>query len=515
MKKTLALALALAMVLSLGVVAPALADKANDTLIYGIEGDPGNDINTITTSGRFDLMTERMLYSNLYNYYGPDDITYNLATAVDVSSDKLTYTVKLRDGVKWTDGQPFTADDVVFTYDNIIKFDYADGHDAFVYDGKPVEVTKLDDLTVQFKLPVIAAGFMESLSAEHYIMPKHIYEGDATLDKNPKNQTPVGTGPYTLEEYKAGQYVKFKANPNYFGGAPKVGTVIFQIISDMSSAQLALKKGEINMLVIPNSAAADYEGTNVTINAYPEDRVGYMSFMMASPRVADINLRKAVMFSLSRTDMNVGAYLSKDYYTDAATFLPYKAAFYSTDGVETYQQNLDTAKQYLAKVTGAIPTLRLAYTANNVQQETQAMVIQQNLKAIGVNCELMAMDSNALQDKLNKGTDEFEMYLSGYIMGVDPNNYATLFVTGSAANYSKMSDKDLDELFRQGSVETDDTKRAEIYKKAQQKLADDAVFYPIVTNSRLLAVTNDVGGVDKARLVPIYTFEDMSKLFFQ
>jgi peptide/nickel transport system substrate-binding protein len=127
----------------------------------------------------------------------------------------------------------------------------------------------------------------------------------------------------------------------------------------------------------------------------------------------------------------------------------------------------------------------------------------------------MAMDSTALYDKLEKGTDEFEMFLGGYIMGVDPNNYASLFVTGSASNYSHMSDPDLDELFRQGSVEVDTAKRAEIYKKAQQKLADDAIFYPIVTNSRLLAVTNDVDGVADARLVPIYTFEDMSKLFFK
>jgi peptide/nickel transport system substrate-binding protein len=100
-------------------------------------------------------------------------------------------------------------------------------------------------------------------------------------------------------------------------------------------------------------------------------------------------------------------------------------------------------------------------------------------------------------------------------MGVDPNNYASLFTTGSASNYAHMSYPELDELFRQGSVETDDAKRAEIYLKAQQRLADDAIFFPIVTNSRLLAVTNDVGGVEDARLVPIYTFEDMSKLYFK
>jgi peptide/nickel transport system substrate-binding protein len=201
MKKTLALVLALMLALSLGAV-PAMADKANDTLIYGIEGDPGNDINTITTAGRYDLMTERMLYSTLYNYYGPDDITYNLAESVEVSEDKMTYTVKLRQNVKWSDGEPFTRT----TYSSPMqdhRVYYANGHDAFVYDGEPVEITKVDDYTVTFKLPVMAAGFMESLSAEHYIIPSTSTRATPRWNNNVKNQTPVGTGPYTLEEYVA------------------------------------------------------------------------------------------------------------------------------------------------------------------------------------------------------------------------------------------------------------------------------------------------------------------------
>lgn len=509
MKKTICTLLVLMMALSLG--AGALA--AGDTFVYGIEGDPGNDINTITTAGRYDLMTERMLYSTLYNYYGPDDITYLLAEKLETSADKMVYTVHLRKDVTWSDGVLFTADDVLFTYGKIIEFDYANGHDAFVYDGKPVEITKVDDYTVEFKLPVMASNFVESLTAEHYIMPKHIYEGDEKLDNNPKNQTPVGTGPYTLDEYQAGQYVKFAARKDYFLGAPKIDTVVFRIVSDMSSAALALKKGEINALVIPVSSAEDYAGTDITINAYPEDRVGYMSFVMGSPRVQDINLRKAVFYALNRTEMNIGAYLSEDYYVDAVSFLPYAAAFY-TDDVERYDTDVNKAREYLAKVQ-EVPTLKLAYTTGNAQQEIQGMVIQQNLKAIGVKVELVVMDGMAMYDKLKKGTDEFDMYLGGYIMGVDPNNYATLFVSGSASNYANMSDAELDKLFLDGSVEPDDAKRAEIYKKAQQRLADLAIFYPIVTNKRLLAVSGNVGGMEEARLVPIYTFEDMSKLYFK
>lgn len=509
MKKAIGFLLALSLLLSL----VSFVSAAESTFIYGIEGDPGNDINTITTSGRYDLMAERLLYSNLCNYYGPDDITWLLAEKIDTSEDKMVYTVHLRKGVTWSDGVPFTADDVVFTYSKIIEFDYANGHEAFVRDGKSVEIVKIDDHTVEFRLPWFSANFMESMSAEHYIMPKHIYENDKTLDNNPKNQTPVGTGPFTLAEYKAGQYFKFAARKDYFLGAPKIDNVIFRIVGDMSSAALALKKGEINALVIPNSTVDDYQGTGVEIHPYPEDRVAYASFVLTSPGVQDINLRKACFYAFSRTDMNIGAYVSPEFYQDAVSFLPAAATFF-TDDLEKYDQNLEKAKEYLAKVKD-VPTIRLAYGAGNAQQEVQSMVIQQNLKAIGVKCELVAMDFPAMYAKLKAHTADFDMFLGGYIMGIDPDNYSCLFRSDAAYNYAALNDKELDDLFLSGSVEADDAKRADIYKKAQQRLADLAVFYPIVTNYRLLAVSGNVGGVDEARLVPIYTFEDMSKLYFK
>jgi peptide/nickel transport system substrate-binding protein len=125
------------------------------------------------------------------------------------------------------------------------------------------------------------------------------------------------------------------------------------------------------------------------------------------------------------------------------------------------------------------------------------------------------MDSTSLYNKLEEGTDEFDLFLGGYIMGIDPSNYATLFVTDSAYNYSHMEDAALDNLFKAGSVEGDLVRRLQIYQDAQRRLADLAVHYPIVTNKRLLGLTNNIGGVEDARLIPIYTFEDMSKLYFK
>ncbi|AEF84069.1 oligopeptide ABC transporter, oligopeptide- binding protein [Treponema primitia ZAS-2] len=517
---SMSLRAALLMVLAFGLLAaPAFAKGAqaaaptNDTFIYGLEGDPGNDINTITTSGRYDLTEERLLYSPLLNYFGPTDITWLLAESAEASADNKVVTFHLRRGVTWSDGVPFTADDVIFTYGHIIKAEYSNGREGLVYNGAPVEFVKLDDYTVEFHFPVFVSNILELAGNEHFVMPKHIYDGDATLDNNPKNQHPVGTGPYKLTEYVAGQHARFVANDSYFGGKPKIPNLVLQFVSDLNAAKLALRRGEIHALVLANADADSFKGSNVTIHAYPEDRVGYLIFNLLSPRVQDINLRKAVFFALNREEMNIGAYLSAEYFTNAVSFLPYSNPFY-TDKLEKYDQNLQTARDFLAKVSNP-PTLRLAYTANNVQQEVQAMVAQQNLKAIGITLELLAIDSTSLNNKNRDGTTDYDAYLGGYIMGIDPSSYASLFTSTGAYNYGRVADKTLDDFFSAGSVEPNAAKRLQIYQDAQRRLADLAYQYPIVTNKRLLGVTNNLGGVEDARLIPIYTFQDMSKLYFK
>jgi peptide/nickel transport system substrate-binding protein len=107
------------------------------------------------------------------------------------------------------------------------------------------------------------------------------------------------------------------------------------------------------------------------------------------------------------------------------------------------------------------------------------------------------------------------MYMSGYIMGIDPSTFATLFASDSPDNYSHVADPSLDGLFSKGAVETDTAKRKALYEQTQQWLAADASYIPLIENKRILVVTSSLSGIDKAALVPVYTFEDSSKLFFR
>ena len=493
----------------------AKAAAKPDTFIYGISGDPGNAVNVITTSDRYGLMEIKLLYSPLYMYNGANDVVYFLADSMTPSADFLSYTAKLKKDIKWQDGQPFTADDVVFTYEQMLKESNAGwAYGQLVFDGKPLKVEKVDDYTVKFTLPSACMSAMEGIG-NIFIMPKHIYEGEASIENSTKNATPVGTGPYKLKEYKAGEYVSFEKNDTYFLGAPKIDKVVFRVIGDANSGNLALQSGEINALAIqPTDVEKMKNNPKVAAIGYSENRIGYMSFNMSSKAAQKKEVREAVSYALNRQEIINAAYVSEEYAIPAYSFLPRKATYF-TENVEKHDFNLDKAKGIVAASNLSGLKLKLAYIANDVAQQKIATVMQQELKAAGMDLELVGMDSTALYEKLPKVQTEFDMYLGGYIMGIDPDTFASLFRSKDPSNYSHYSNPELDKLFKAGKVEKDPAKRQAIYEQAQMILSADAVFYPVSENKRVLGIDARVDGVKDAGLVPVYTFEDMSKLFFK
>ncbi|MDR7240004.1 ABC transporter substrate-binding protein [Neobacillus drentensis] len=484
-----------------------------DTFVYGIDGDPGNAVNVITTGDRYGLMEIKTLYSPLYMYNGKDNVKYFLAESMTPSEDFLTYTAKLRKDVKWHDGQPFTANDVVFTYEQMLKEENGGwARSQLLFNNQPVKVEKVDDYTVKFTLPTVSMGALEALG-NIFIMPKHVYDGETNIANSTKNATPVGTGPYKLKEYKAGESVTFEKNDDYFLGAPKIAKVVYRIIMDPNTATMALQKGEINALAIQPSDSNKLKGSNVTLKPYDEGRIGYLAFNLSSKAVQEKEVRQAIAFGVNRDEINTASYISTDYSKPAYSFLPKKATYF-TDKVEKHTFDTKKAKNLLSKAGVSNLKLKLAFIANNPIQQKQAAVIQQNLKAAGISVELVGMDATALSKKLQSVQTDFDMYLSGYIMGIDPDTFNSLFVTNGEANYMHYSNPKVDELFNQGRVEKDEAKRKAIYEEIQKLIIEDAAFYPLTENKRILAIDSRVKGIEEAGLVPVYTFEDMSKLSY-
>jgi len=514
-----AIYLILIIVVAAGLVACSRKETGaviKDTLVFAIDSDPSGEINPVTTGDRYGLMAEKLIYSPLFMYNGENNIKFFLAESLTEETPGLVYTAKLRSGVKWTDGQPVTADDVVFTYNACKDPDNGSEHyDSLVFADGEVTIEKVDNLTVRFTFPSANSAPRENIGSL-FIMPKHIYEGVTDFANSEKNELFVGTGPYKMAEFRPGSHMKFEANPDYYLGAPKIKYIIFRVIPDPNTMLLALQNGEIDIQSITPTNIVKVKGNAaITLYPYSENRVGYLAFNVRSAKCRNKDLRQALVYSLNKKDIMEVNYVSADYSYIAESFLPRAATFFTTD-LPDLSQNLDKAKELATKAGAGNITLVLAYSSSNSAMEPQAIVIQQQAKAAGINIELKPMEAVAYNEQLyTKMNPDFDLYMGGYIMTYDPNGYAQLFVSTGSANYMGYSNPRVDELFASGGTEKDAAKRKSIYEELQRVIAEDCAFVPLTENKRILAINSEVGGVEDASLIPIFSFEDMSKLYFK
>ena len=490
------------------------AAESGGTFTYAIAGDPGSNVNPVTTNDRYGLMTLKLLFNQLFTYRA-DGITWYLADGYDESDDHKEFTFHLHEGVTWSDGEPFTADDVVFTYQTIQSIPTADAYSSLNYgdDGK-VEVEAIDDLTVKFTFPFVNAAALEKLQGPDgvWIFPRHVYEGVTDFENNDVNARPVGTGPYTLADYQAGSYVQFAANKDYFKGAPQTDGIVFQIVTNENTGMQAIQTGQVDAWIATAAEAQqmDAQGNGLTITPYSENRVAYFTFN--TTRVTDERVRKALFYALDKQAIADAAVLDRDYYELEYTFLPTGNGFYAPDAVERYDRDVEKAKQLLADAGQPNPTFVFAYTGSDTLQTNAVVLIQEQAAEAGITIDLRGIDSSAISAAQRDKDSEYDIIFGGYIMGVDPDEYASHFTSGSTRNFAHYDDPVVDDLFAQGRVETDDAKRHAIYDQLQAEIQEHASFYPLYSNDRLLVTTARVGGIDEAKLVQIYTFEEWDKL---
>lgn len=213
------------------------------TFTYAISGDPSST-NPINTSDRWGLTVTNMIYSPLVTVEADGTTKNALAESVEPAEDGLSLTVHLKQDVKWSDGEDFTADDVVFTYEQKVKKENGNADSLWV-DDQPIAIEKVDEYTVKFVLPTPSAAAISNIATETYIIPEHIFKDVSDFSVSELPEKPVGTGPYQLKEYKRGEYFTFEANENYYGGKPSIQNVTLRIIESTDTAKVALQKGKL------------------------------------------------------------------------------------------------------------------------------------------------------------------------------------------------------------------------------------------------------------------------------
>lgn len=451
------------------------------------------------------------LYDPLY-VKDVDETRYYLADSYEISEDGTVYTVKLKDGLTWHDGEPITADDMIFTLDVCSDTNNgAAGTNIVLVGDQAVSYEKVDDLTVKLTLPSASASYAELLGGLTLI-PEHVFEGNTNIVGAEANMKGIGSGSYKLSEFVQDQYLVVEKNEDYYKGAPDIDTVTFKIISDTAAQEVALANGEINFLELANSqAVAKYSNDpNYTVVQYPEGRVNYLAVNKFCPTFEDERVVEAVFAALNQEEIIAGAY-GEGMAVPANTILSNATTYYDST-VEGYTQDVEKAKQLVAETGLEGKTMTLYFNSERVYMKETAQIIQQQLKAVGITLDVIPLESAGFFEKVFGTDSDYEFYLNGYGANGDPDDIVYGMYNGIWGVNLKISDELAAKWAEARSVFTDE-ERSAIYKEIQEMTRDEMTCYPIAYPNYVFVTTSNIKGTDAIKRTPV--FEDYTKLYME
>jgi peptide/nickel transport system substrate-binding protein len=458
------------------------------------------------------------------NNYGDQylETAPGLAESWSSSADGLMWTFKIRQGVKWSDGEPLTAHDIAFSFNYQKKLDLS----AFLSALDGVEaVTAPDDATV-----VITCSHPKAdiLSMWVPIVPEHIWSKFKTADqaKAYLNSPPiVGSGPFQVVEWQKGKFIRCVANKGYWGGTPKVDEVIFQVYKNQDTLAQDLKLGAIDLAInIPPAQVKALQGdSSVEAEACSQKAFDYLSFncykgpSLGNPVLRDAKFRQALNWGIDKAKMAALAYQG---YADPATSL-FEVNFYDPALDWHWQPPADMEYTYdpakaaqLLAAAGYTDTdgdgvlndpnngdknikLRLWARVESPQSQTMGKLITDWWKKLGIDIAFSVEDNGVLLDGgYNYAGDTYKPDYDIYIWtwqpsGSDPGRRLGYFRTEQIENQNDAcwSNKEYDQLWQQQSQELDPQARRDITYKMQQMLYEESP-YIILTYPKLLEAWN-------------------------
>ncbi|WP_344134184.1 ABC transporter substrate-binding protein [Saccharopolyspora halophila] len=481
LKRGLFVVLGLVVVLATGCTAPsAPGGKPGEMLLAdGYEPESLNPLLGYGAEGA------AKFYDGLLAFDGRSDLRPALAAEQPQSSpDAKTWTVQLREGVRFHDGTAFDAEDVAATYRAAIDPAYAStvGSDFDMLDR--VEV--VEPHTVRFRLKFPYAAWPSKMVLG--IVPGEYLAEPAPLDNSPLNTHPVGTGPYELVEWRQGDQMIWQANPDYWGGAPAVHKLTIVFAKDDNTRAQRLASGEFDGTVLPPVLAdnADREGYR-TVHHRTADWRG-IELPNDHPVTGDRAVRLALNLAVDRQGM-IRALLG-GHGTPAATPIPPSmgashepAAQFAFDQEEA-RRILDEAGWRVGpggirQRDGVPARFTVMYFADDTLRRDLATGFASDARKIGIEVELAGVDRSAVAERLD--TDGIVLG-GGNPIDPDPQIYSALHSsmigTGTYNNPGKYRNPEVDTALDAARRELDPAKRAELYRKAQRAyVADPGLVY--------------------------------------
>ena len=468
-----------------------------------------------------------LVYDALYTYNLDGTYSLGLAESVDRSADGLTYTYKIRSGIKFHDGQPLTARDVAFTY-NLNKA-HAEYPYMNPYTASMESITAPDDTTVVIRLNAVIPN-IESQLVFQYVLPAHVWQahaaGAAAVEF--ENETLIGSGPFKLLEYKQGEFVRLGANKQHFSRPPKVDEVIFQTIGNPDALVQAVSTGQVDMITeLPNAAAEKLgKAPNVkVVSAAPfapavSDIIFNQATSASCPSksactghvaLQDRQVRVALAHATNKQQLIDVLLLGKG--TPGLTLIPNGLGMWFNNSLQDYEYNPAKANKILddagysarpysqpnrcavldCPYGSPIMNFRMYWPSDSVDAPRMAELLAGMWKEIGVGVQPQAIDPDALTALCCPAFD-FDIMLWGWGSDPDPNLLLNVMRTESIATGSSetgYSNARYDALYEQQSVELDLKKRQALVWEMQRQVHEDAVYIIPYYEMQVQAVRTD------------------------
>lgn len=483
------------------------------------------------------------------------------------TKDGMTYIVKLRHGAIWSDGYPITADDVVFTWNDIILAGLGNPsiRDMVMIDGKLPKVYKVDDYTVKFVISKPFSPFLRILSTQ--IAPKHIFapvvkQGQKAFDSfystNTKPSDFVVSGPYKLKEYKAAQRVVFERNPDYYminkenKKLPYLDRVVYLIVGDLNNEILKFEAKEIDVISLRGSNVAPYKSKEAKsdykiYNIGPDTGTMFLVINLNKRKSLDTNyyvqpekqfwfndknFRTAIDYAIDRKSMvqNIANGLAKPLFTAESL-----NSIFLNKNIKGHDRDLSKSKALLKasgfhlgkndklydKFNNRVE-FDLLTNAGNTEREAIGVMIKQDLEDLGMRVNYKPIEFNSLVNKMTTTLD-WDMIIMGLTGSpLEPHDGKNVWYsngplhlfnqrTGNETSDDRLAfEKRLDEIFDKAALETNFNKRKLLYDEYQQIIYDEKPIIYLYSPVRIVAIRKKFKNVFPSPLAGVtYNIEEI------
>lgn len=460
-----------------------------------------------------------------------------LAESYEISDDAKTVTFYLRQGVKWHDGVEFTADDVKFTIESNATKGYVgsyagnvkliEGYDDF-NNGKldslsGVEV--VDKYTIKITTSEIYGPFMYKIGELLKIVPKHKWENiPANERQNATDElrSPIGTGPFKFKEFVVDQYIMLEKYDDYWNGQPKIDGILYKYMNQ-DTAQASALNGELDMMQISSMNPDDiktYTDAGFDIQELWWTSIQYVILNNENELLKDKRVRQALTYAVDRQGIVDGIY---DGYASVEN-TPYISSQWGSPDkskINLYEYNPQKAIDILTDevgweykdnkmyVDGKEVSFELMCPTGNKSRERAAPVIQQNLKDIGINIDLVTMEMATQVTRLESG--DFDMGMMGN--GMPDPDMQWLFGTGESSNYERYSSEKADAMLLDGVSHLTQEEREPIYQDFAIFINDEMPMIPLCSWCDGLLIPPGLVGV-KAEDAAAWKWYDLQNWYF-